>query len=91
MGPAHKIKKHIPPTDAPLELTPTENTVMNDFDASLENLRPEDIETMKPAKKKSSKKSRRVLGIVRKVILVVSLSVFVGCAVWLVNNYFEIF
>jgi len=92
MGPARKIKKQIHPvdTDAPLELTPVKNTVMSDFDASLENLRPEDIDTMRPAKKKSSKKrSRRALAIVRKVILFASIAVFVGCAVWLVNNYIE--
>ena len=89
MGPARKIKKQNPAPDAPLELTPVEENVVGDFDASLENLRPEDIEPMKTTKKKSTKQSRRVLAIARKVILFASVAVFVGCAVWLVNNYIE--
>lgn len=88
MKKTRSIPKRTAAADAELELTPAADNKINDFDASIDNLRPEDINVSKQKKKASKKKPKhRVARILRSAILYVCIAVFVGCAIWLVFNF----
>ena len=55
---------------------------------SLDNMSEKDVSPRNHDKKKGAVKKKKG-GVVRNVILVISILVFVGCGIWLVDNYIQ--